>query len=92
MVMKRPAFANSGTLSISLLLLIAARSLGEIFRLHWMGVAAAQPETMYVTGALIAVLAALAATLLHVYGRRREILGLTAMTVFGLLIYKLVAG
>jgi hypothetical protein len=91
MVMKRPARVSAGSLSVCLLLLIIARSLGELLRLGAEG-AAAKPARMYVIGALIAVASAFAVTVLQAYGRRNEVVGVTVLTVAGLFIYKLAAG
>ena len=92
MIVRRPVFVNAGILSILLLLLIVARCLAAILRLEATGITAVKPMNVYVIGALAALLSASVATVLQAYGRQREIVALTVLTVIGLLVFKLVAG
>jgi hypothetical protein len=88
--MKRPTARQLSQISIAVLLLIIARSLGEVVRLQYAegdALTVAQ-VTPYVGSALFTVVILAAALLCHAAGRYPIVIGGTIATVVLLLIYK----
>jgi hypothetical protein len=79
-------------ISLSLLLVIVIRTLGEILRLTYAagGPLSAARVAPYVTGAAAAAVAALAVAPMHFSGRDRSAVSLTFATIAGLIVYKTV--
>jgi hypothetical protein len=78
--------------AVGLLIVIVLRALGEFLRIGACGATALSPEgKLYLTGAMAAAAAALVAFALHAMDRDRVAIGVTAVSILGLLTYKIVA-
>ena len=88
--MKRPSLQRIAEISIVILLVIIARSLGEVFRLRYMhGAALTIPMLMpFVTGALFATVAAIIVSISYFVGRYKLATALALATIAGLFVYK----
>jgi hypothetical protein len=74
--------------AIGLLLVIVIRWLSDVLRLY--GPAVIGPGAhLYLVGSLAAAVATLVAHTLHAFGRDRLVLLVAAITIFGLLVYKI---
>ena len=89
--MRTPQFVNAGTICLLVLLLIVVRCQFEIIRLAIRGNAPPSAMWLYLNGSIAAAVAAMAVALLQVYRRTVWIVALTALTIAGLIAYKLAA-
>lgn len=89
--MRTPHFVNAGTICLLVLLLIVVRCQFEIIRLTISEHAPPSTMWLYVNGSIVAAVAAMAVALLQVYRRTVWIVTVTALTIAGLIVYKLAA-
>ncbi len=87
--MRRPAFVETGTICALLLLLIVVRCQGEIIRQAVFEGAGLPELWLYVNGSIAAALAAAAVVVLSAYRQRAATVAITALTIAGLVVYKL---
>ena len=86
-----PSRVRLAQIAVGLLIVVTIRSLAEFLRLYDPAAAAIGPERlMYIYGALAAAVAALLALVLYAIGRSASAVGITAATIAGLLIYKII--
>jgi hypothetical protein len=88
--MQRPSLQRIAEISIVVLLVIVARSLGEVFRLRYMhGAALTIPMLWpFVTGALFASVAVIMVSVCYFAGRYKLAIALALATIAGLFVYK----
>ena len=77
--------------AVGLLIVIVLRALGELLHIDVCGATGfTSLGKLYATGAMAAAAAALVAFALHAMGRDHAAIGVTAVSILGLMVYKII--
>ena len=78
-------------LGVLVQMLAGLRTVGEYFRLQWVGAAAPDVIEPLLFAAMLAIGGAFVSVVLYFFGHERAVIGLAVLVIAGLIVYKLIA-